>query len=796
MATYPTTSAAQRPPLWRRVLARRAFLPFSVSALYAVAAAFQGAVDASGRPAGFSFGGFCAASFAVVLAIHAAFRVRVDAALAEWGFALVVASVAGAARPAGGTWSEVAGSLGALVVSVAAARALRAVPEGGPSLAADAMRWRVSRVDVWIVPLALASAWGLAAYGHGAAALGLDSPFARHARALATGFGVLGAGILFLACLRIGAARRFELGVAERYRASAAALAFGVTLAAVVAMSRIAPPDRAVRAGIASAAAGVVFVSLYPDAVAIARTLRVGASLAFVLAPLALIASLMADDRPLDAAWIVFGSVILAALAGVSARRVASSLRPARGAWLTAFEAGNRALLREEPADAMAGILVALREPAGPSAPSPELWIFDPMRVLRIDAAGYARWRDEVLLPEVLSVACEEREAVLRTDVLEALEVRRPDLRPVLRWMNDRDALVCSVVTRAGEPEGLLVLPRGARTEPITLEEVLALRALTDRLGAACHAESATARARQRERELVRVAEDAEEKVGRLEHVVAVDAERHVRATARLARPATVGIYSASARLAYDALERRAKIGAPTVVVAKSGVDPVPYLARAHLAGARKAAPFVLVDGTGSREHDLERWNDPSTSPLSLADGGVLVLLDGASLPADVQRLLARALAEKRPPWERAEPLDVAIVLTSVPYPAELVDSGRLEPTLASRFGDALDRPVVLPCIRERPEDVRAILTDRLAREGMRVLGSPVGLEDAAFARLVEHPFLGEDAEVATLVRALVARCAASGDGRLVIRAADVDELGLPAEEPAAPPLKGGIRLV
>ncbi|HEY2511258.1 MAG TPA: hypothetical protein VGI39_10390, partial [Polyangiaceae bacterium] len=76
--------------------------------------------------------------------------------------------------------------------------------------------------------------------------------------------------------------------------------------------------------------------------------------------------------------------------------------------------------------------------------------------------------------------------------------------------------------------------------------------------------------------------------------------------------------------------------------------------------------------------------------------------------------------------------------------------------------------------LRDRPEDLRAILTDRLAREGLRVHGRPVGIEQAAYARLVDHGFPGEDAELAALVQRLVAAC--SGD---VIRAADVDALDL-----------------
>jgi len=49
----------------------------------------------------------------------------------------------------------------------------------------------------------------------------------------------------------------------------------------------------------------------------------------------------------------------------------------------------------------------------------------------------------------------------------------------------------------------------------------------------------------------------------------------------------------------------------------------------------------------------------------------------------------------------------------------------------------------------------------------------------AAFARLVEYPFEGEDAELASIVTRLVAH--AQGD---VVKAADVEAIGLQRPEP------------
>jgi DNA-binding NtrC family response regulator len=483
-----------------------------------------------------------------------------------------------------------------------------------------------------------------------------------------------------------------------------------------------------------------------------------------------MLAAVVADGR----SAAVFVGTAVALVLGSFATQLEGPLRPAEGAWLDALERARAALTRSDSEAALRAALEALRAPAGAAASSPELWTLDPVCVLTIDAAGYAHERPGELPVGILDIASAEPEATLRTEVLEALLVRRPDLRRLARWMDDRGALTLTVIAAAGEPLGVLMIPRGRRVAPVTLEEARAMKAFADTLAATCEARSALARSLAREQQMARRAEDAEDRVLGLEQARSLDVGRHELAAARVARPAAVGVYSAASRLALDALERRVRAGAPVAIVAPSGVDPVPYLARAHLAGPRHAEPFVLVDGTSSREHDPARWVDPGASPLALADRGTLVLVDGPCLPVDVQRLIAQALAERRPPWERAEPLDISLALSASFPPATLLAQGRLDLALATRLGDALEAPIALPRLSERPEDIRAVITDRLAREGLRVRGSPVGIDDAAFARLAQYAFPGEDAELVSIVQRLVG--ALRGD---VVRAADVDALAL-----------------
>ncbi|MBL0198469.1 MAG: hypothetical protein IPQ09_30480 [Myxococcales bacterium] len=153
-----------------------------------------------------------------------------------------------------------------------------------------------------------------------------------------------------------------------------------------------------------------------------------------------------------------------------------------------------------------------------------------------------------------------------------------------------------------------------------------------------------------------------------------------------------------------------------------------------------------------------------------------VVLVDGAALPVEVQRLVARAA--RRVPLGAARPLEIPLALTCTRPPELLADEGELDPQLLARLGDAGIEPIVFPRLQDRAEDLRAMVTDALAREGLRVRGRPVGLSDKAFGRLLDYAFPGEEPELFVLARRLVRL--AEGD---VVSAEDVEAcLGSAAE--------------
>jgi DNA-binding NtrC family response regulator len=226
-------------------------------------------------------------------------------------------------------------------------------------------------------------------------------------------------------------------------------------------------------------------------------------------------------------------------------------------------------------------------------------------------------------------------------------------------------------------------------------------------------------------------------------------------------------------------IERAARTRAPLVLLAPPGVPAEAYAASAHLRSERRDGPFLLVDGADPREHPMTHWLDQVTSPLLLAHGGTLVILDLPALPGDVQRLLARFLVDPashdwRAAWlDAPASLDVFLIASVRETVDTLVVRDRLAEELANELGD---RALPLPSLAARPEDLRSIALDHLTRLGLALRGEPVGLGDDALALLVEQPWPLNDLELERLIYQALLRCKGP-----VLRAEDVALL-LPSE--------------
>jgi hypothetical protein len=567
---------------------------------------------------------------------------------------------------------------------------------------------------------------------------------------------------------RLQRMRSADLGAHERLSAALKLSWAGLLLGVPISILSAAPASRSLTSLAWAVSFAILTACVARDPAQVARRERLLVSATALAAPLVLVGALAASRGAPGSlvAAVVLGSGVYVGL--VSSRL--ARLLGARGArWIDAVNDAVRATMRSEPEAAMAAALSTLRHAFGPDVPAPELWQLEPPQRVVVDLAGYVQTQGTEPLPtKLLDFAQGEPEQMLRIEVLERLEVRRADVRPPLEWMRARDVVAIMLLAAEEGPVGALLLPRRAHTGPLRLEEVRAVRALGDRLAVLLAVAAALARSRGRELQARTLAERGEDRALYFEHIVGTFAGKQEALSHRLSSGALIAAYSPAARRANEELERLGTMGVPITLLAPPGIDPIPYAALVHGAAKPRVGPLLVVDGADARDRLLSTWSDPETSPLRLADGGTLCILAVGALPAESQVFLAAALSERRAPGTAA-PLDLRVVVT-MPAVDASAPSAALEPSLSQWLGE---RAVTLPSWSSRPEDQRALLLDRIGRLGLRLRGHPMGLDARALARLVEHEWPGNDAEVNDVL--LRAALIAPGD---IVTTAELEQIG------------------
>ncbi|WP_437839698.1 hypothetical protein [Sorangium sp. So ce1153] len=674
------------------------------------------------------------------------------------------------------------GNLGAAMAAMAALVGLARVAGLGGLLEAPPSTRRLDAAAFaslfWTVAVALPAVSAVAP----ARAADLDPLFVHYATSAAS-LGSL--TVMLVALARVRIARRLELGVADRVEAalllSATALAVGLAAAFV----GVASPEAILPVTSAVAAVCVAFCTVAADAAQVSRALRLTLALATLATPPALLAVYAVHEAPRGDLGLrgapqssigvaVFSACAICALAGLLSPALARRFAPEGARWLGAFDAATRAAMNPEPEAALETALSALREASDAGAAGhapPALYLLSPPERVTVDRAGYAHTEPAQVPARLIELAQVEPERVLRVEAAEAVQVRRPEVRPLLAWLAERDVGVVALVNDAEGPIGALAIPRGRRASPMTLEEVSGLRAVADRLGAVIAVSAMLSGSRGREVAARREVEERAREVSRLERALAQSAGRFRAIAGLLARPARAAAYSPAARAAIEQLERLGATGAAVTLLTAPGIDAVAWGAVVHLSSARSEGPLAIVDGAapapeafaqafaqarggasgrdgeapaaGSDEtpRALALWRDPDSSPIEAARGGTLLVLDAQALSAEVQSYLGAAL-----------PDDVGLVV-AVPQTVDaLVATGQMSERLADRLGD---RAVALPSLASRAEDLRALALDHLARIGVRLRGRPFGLDLRALQAVLDHPWPGNDAEMgAVLLRA------------------------------------------
>ncbi len=145
---------------------------------------------------------------------------------------------------------------------------------------------------------------------------------------------------------------------------------------------------------------------------------------------------------------------------------------------------------------------------------------------------------------------------------------------------------------------------------------------------------------------------------------------------------------------------------------------------------------------------------------FELADQGTLLLDEIGDLSPGLQAKLLRALEEgeiRRLGGREARKVDVRVIAATARPLEEAVERNEFRPDLYYRLNVVR---LHLPPLRERPEDVPALLT-HFARQAAQRLGHPVSITPAALAALTHHGWPGNVREL----RNAVERAAVLGVG-------------------------------
>lgn len=647
---------------------------------------------------------------------------------------------------------ELLGTLGLGTASVGAVYALARIPSAPGLLAAPRAARSVDAAAftgfLWSIAL------GVAAKDLVVPDLSALDPLTHDYVVTAASIG--GLLILVAAALRLRWLRRLELGVGDR---ALGALTFSVTAIAVAvpaAAMNIAAPDRVLPTALIVAAAAVVVCVVVADPSFIAMSLRATMVVVALGVPVALLAGSLGRALPQHSGPIALTTAIVCVLVGLIARSAARPLGPEQSRWLAALSEASSAALVPEPELALGRTLRALKGTGSTPQARPEIWRRDPPSVLSVNVSGTLETRDQDAPLSVYELGEREPERTLRVEVLRALEVRRPDVRPLLEWFELHKAFSATIISDDEGAIGFLLLPKGGRTDVMTLEEAHAARLLTERISALLSLTSAMERARRRQLEAQSEAERWHEAFRRVEGVLGGARERHRAAAAAIARPLLSAAYSPAVRLLFLELDRSTRDSRVVNLVVPPGVDVAAWAARLHL-GWQLDGPLFCIDGGDAR--GTEQWTDEALSPVALCEGGTLFVRDADLLSRATQEHLVSQLTAR---WEAPSPAvpPPRLVLAFRQKPTELASEGALGPLQPWTHKDVFE----LPTLSERPEDLRALILDHASRNARGPERQPLGVDRSALQALLDHRWPGNEAELADVM----ARVSSAASGPLI----------------------------
>ena len=258
---------------------------------------------------------------------------------------------------------------------------------------------------------------------------------------------------------------------------------------------------------------------------------------------------------------------------------------------------------------------------------------------------------------------------------------------------------------------------------------------------------------------------------------------------ARVAPPPPIG-GSTAMQIVRTQLERAAHVDAPLLIRGETGTGKEGLARYVHGHGPRAAAPFVhFAAATMAGERGVgalfgrDGAHGEDAGAIAQAANGVLYIDEVASLDASTQARLAAAIAARQyvpEGGQRPRPLAARVIVSSLRPLEQELQAGTLREDLYFQLNVL---SVHVPALRERPEDIAALLGAQLDQVATRDSLPPRALSAAAIDRLRRHSWPGNLRELRNLVQRLLI---IGGEGEIDLDEIE-DALGIIAPAPGKP---------
>lgn len=217
-----------------------------------------------------------------------------------------------------------------------------------------------------------------------------------------------------------------------------------------------------------------------------------------------------------------------------------------------------------------------------------------------------------------------------------------------------------------------------------------------------------------------------------------------------------------------DLVERVADSPTTVLVMGESGTGKELVARALHAGSSRRTQPFIKVNCAAIPRDLLEAelfgyergafTGAVSSKPgrFELADGGTLLLDEIGDLPAEMQVKLLRALQEgefERVGGLKTQHVDVRLIAATNRDLRDLISQGKFREDLYYRLHVV---SVVLPSLRDRPEDIDALAMHFLKKYAQRLRRPMTRISEAAMARLRSYPWPGNVRELENVMERAV----------------------------------------